>query len=289
MARKDKFEDIDEIMGSAAMAETDTEEIFNEIIEVTLSKITDNPYQPRLEMKNDDLIELSNSIVENGLLQPILLNKIDNKKYQVIAGHRRLAAHRFLKYKSISAIVVSKLEEDTTEYKKTMAISALVENLQRKDLDVLETAIAFQNLLNEKIYDTKDKLAKATGKTNAYVSKILSVLKLDSEIIRDLELNKSIKDIEALYELQKINDAEIQLKLYEELVKGKLSRNELREYNKKNMSTDKKEKITQKNSNVYKIEKKKETITIKYNTSKLSDDKKTSLNDEIVKIFKRYF
>jgi len=289
MARNTKFDNIDEIMGSAAMSESDKDIIdTRNILEIQISKITDNPFQPRLEMKNDDLVALANSIQENGLLQPILLNKLSANKYEVVAGHRRVAAHKLLKNKTIKAIVISNIDSTDEEYEKIMAINALIENLQRQDLDILETAIAFQNLLNKKIYNTKDQLAKATGKTNVYVSKILSVLKLDKMIIEDLEKNKTIKDMEILYELQKILDSEIQLKIYEEIVRGRLTRAELREYNKRNITIPV-QKTKQKNNNIFRIECKKNNTTIKFSTENLTENQKIKINEEFETILKKYF
>jgi len=240
MARKTKFDNINLIMSSAAMSETSKSIVKENTIienslkvqEINIKQINDNPFQPRLQMTNNELVELANSIQENGLLQPILVNKIGKKQYELIAGHRRLAAHKLLKHETIKAIVVLELNDTDDDYKSKMAINALIENIQRQDLDILETSISFSNLLNENIFKTKDQLAKATGKSNTYISKVLSILKLDKRIIKDLEANKTIKDLEALYELQKIKDLNLQYKFYNELITGLITRNELREYNK---------------------------------------------------------
>lgn len=293
MARKTKYDNIDEIMGSASMAES---KIFShaknevgDIIEIDVNKITDNPYQPRLILKNDSLIDLVNSIQENGLLQPIALNKLSNKKYEIVAGHRRVSAHKILKKSKIKAIIISELSKDNDEYKSKMSSIALIENLQREDLDILEIALSFQNIINEKIFKTKGDLAKSIGKSSAYISKVTSILKLSDDIIKDLEINKTIKDIETLYELQKIEDKELQLSLYEEIVKGKLSRQELREYNKKRTITKvtipKTQTITQ---NKYKIVKSTISTSIKFESKNLDDKKFNELTDKITLILEEY-
>lgn len=293
MARKSKFEDIELIMDSAAMSESDKVEFShakkndaNMVVEVKISKISDNPYQPRLEMKNEELLELANSIQINGLLQPVALNKVGKDSYELVAGHRRVAAHKLLKEKTIKSIIVSEINKNDSDYGSKMAVNALIENLQRSDLDVLETAISLQNLLNEKIFKTKNDLAKATGKTNAYISKVLSVLRLDNEIINDLKLNKSIKDIEALYELQKITDIEIQLSLYKELIKGNLTRNEIREYNKKRKISINQKKIT---SVPYELKVGSKKLNLSTNNECLNKEEIINFELELKSLLKKYF
>ena len=292
MARKSKFDDIDSIMSSAAMSETvkeysdDKLKRKNDVLEINVANIVDNPFQPRLQIKNEELIELANSINENGLLQPIILNKLQKNKYELIAGHRRLEAHKLLKRKTIKSIIVMELSKDDPEYVHKMAINALIENIQRQDLDILETAISMQNLLNEKIFKTKDELAKATGKNNAYISKVLSILKLDDEIIKDLEINKSIKDIEALYELQKIDDKKVQYKLYNELIKGNFSRQELREYNKKQKQNKDNKIIVKKIPYALKVTNK--NISLSTNLDTLNEKEKELFEKDIKNILKKY-
>ena len=292
MARKSKFDDIDSIMSSAAMSETvkeysdDKLKRKNDVLEINVANIVDNPFQPRLQIKNEELIELANSINENGLLQPIILNKLQKNKYELIAGHRRLEAHKLLKRKTIKSIIVMELSKDNPEYVHKMAINALIENIQRQDLDILETAISMQNLLNEKIFKTKDELAKATGKNNAYISKVLSILKLDDEIIKDLEINKSVKDIEALYELQKIDDNEVQYKLYNELIKGNFSRQELREYNKKQKQKKDNKIIVKKLPYALKVTNK--NIALSTNLDTLNEKEKELFEKDIKNILKKY-
>jgi len=291
MARKTKFDNIDEIMNSAAMSESEKEFSHakidkNTIQEINTKNIEDNPFQPRLQIKNEDLIELANSIKENGLLQPIVVNKIAKNKYEVIAGHRRLLAHKLLKRDKIKAIVSLELSREDQSYKSKMAINALIENIQRENLDILETAISLQNLLNEKIYKTKQELSKAIGKNNTYISKILSILKLEAEIIKDLEENKSLKDLEVLYELQKIKDSAMQIKLYYKIIDGKYTRAELREYNKK-----KKNIIENKNTKIerpYSMKISNNTLNFKYSLKSLEKKEIDDLQEEIKKLVEKY-
>ena len=292
MARKTRFDNIDKIMNSAAMNETEKEfshaKTNKDLIhEIDVKNIDENPFQPRLQIKNEDLLELASSITENGLLQPIVVNKISKNKYEVIAGHRRLLAHKLLKKKTIKSIISLELSREDNSYKSKMAIIALIENIQREDLDILETAISLQNLLNEKVFNTKQELARAIGKTSAYVSKILSILKLENEIIKDLEDHKSVKDLEVLYELQKIKDPKIQIKLYYKIIEGNFTRNELREYNKK-VKQGLENKVVKEEVKPFTLNITKKVISFKYPIKNIKKEDISNFENDINKLLEKY-
>ena len=113
-----------------------------ELKEVPLSELKENPYQPRIEIKSEEVQELANSIKEMGLLQPILVAKF-GKEYYIIAGHRRVEAHKLLGKENIKARIMRKVDD------KTLASISLIENLQREDLDIIETAIAIKRYKEE--------------------------------------------------------------------------------------------------------------------------------------------
>lgn len=290
---KRKFNNLNAIMKSAAMSETTAEKISpaksidsNSIIDVEIKYIKDNPYQPRLEIRDDDLQDLSSSIKENGLLQPILLNKNSDNSYNVVAGHRRVAAHKLLKMKFIKSIIIDFMDINDENYRSKMSINALIENIQREDLDILEMAIAIQNILNEKIYHSKQDLAKAIGKSNVFLSKILSILKLDNEIINDLRINKSVSNLEVLYELQKITKKDVQKSYYYQILNGKVTREDIRDYNKR--QKEKKIKESEKEIVNYKINSKIDKMIINVSTVKLDKVKQELLEKEITEIIKKY-
>ena len=293
MARKTKFDNIDSIMKSAAMQENQQEFshakiIKNTLLDIELDKIKKNPYQPRIEINKDELVDLANSIKENGLLHPIIVNKISSDSYELIAGHRRYAAHKLLEEKTIKAIVLLEVKKNSQEYKTKMALGALIENIQRQNLDIIETAIAFQNILDDQIVKSKDELSKFTGKSNAYISKILSILKLNNKILQDLKKNKTIKDIELLYELQKIKDLDKQYMLYKQIVAGTFTRDELRKYNKNlKLANNKSTTIDSKQPYTIKVTKNKINLTTSLTT--LSDIEKIKLQDEIKQVVEKYF
>ncbi|WP_456470022.1 ParB/RepB/Spo0J family partition protein [Caminibacter sp.] len=162
---------------------------FKEIQEIPLNKLLENPYQPRIEIKADEVRELANSIKEQGLIQPILVTKAEDG-YYIIAGHRRVEAHRLLGKDKIRAYIIK-------ADKNKLASIAIVENLQREDLDLIETALALKRY-KEEFNKTLDEIGKEIGKTKGYVSQILNVLNLPEEIIKDIKENKSTKDVTAL-------------------------------------------------------------------------------------------
>jgi ParB family chromosome partitioning protein len=295
MARKTKFDNINAIMDSAAMNENDDVKFshakkneIGKLVQIDINKIVDNPFQPRLNMKNEDLIDLANSIKENGLLQPVSLNKISDNSYELIAGHRRVAAHKLLKRETVDAIIISELNHSDENYNNKMAINALIENLQRADLDIIETAISLKSLLINGVFKNKDAIAKAIGKPNAYISKVLAALNLDERIISDLQENKTIKDIEALYELQKL-DSNIQYEYYLKLIKSEITRNDLREINKKPKISNSDTSTNQVKSNDYKINITKDKINIVTNIKKLEKNKVKELELELTELLKKYF
>jgi ParB family chromosome partitioning protein len=162
----------------------------DKIEEIPVDKLIENPYQPRLEINKEEVEELAKSIKENGLLQPIVVSKTDNG-YMIIAGHRRTIAHKLLGKNTIKAIVLY------NQNNNHLAKKAIIENLQRKNLDLIETAMAIKNYKDE-FNKTLDDIAKELGKTKGYISQILNVLNLPDEILNDIKQNKSTKDILSL-------------------------------------------------------------------------------------------
>jgi len=283
--RKIDLDKLDSISTSASMKENDfvshaIQNELNKLIEIDVDLIYENPHQPRLEIKDTDLLELANSIEQNGLIQPISSNKNSDGKYEVIAGHRRLAAYKLLNKKKIKAIVISQMDSNNTEYNSKMSSIALVENLQRKDLNVIETAIAISNLLNLGTYSSQVDLANAIGKQRIYITKCLAILKLDEVIVNDLSKNKSIKDLDALYFLQKINDPKLQVEKYFQLVNKEITRNDLIQLikAKDTLSPIKKYNITSKNGK----------LVIDAKIKMLKEDIQMKMKEEIEKVLIRY-
>lgn len=144
------------------------------INEVPIEQIKANPNQPRREFDETALSELADSIREIGIIQPITLRKMEDGSYQIIAGERRWRASQRVGLKSIPAYV------RTADDEKMMQM-ALVENIQREDLNAIEIALAYQNLIEQ--YDlTQDKLSEKVGKNRATIANYLRLLKLPAQV-----------------------------------------------------------------------------------------------------------
>ncbi len=177
------------------------------INEIPLDQIHANPDQPRREFDPSSLKELSESIREIGIIQPITLRKISEGDYQIIAGERRFRAAGLAGLKSVPAYI------RTADDENVMAM-ALIENIQREDLNSMEVALACQNLLE--VYDmTQDQLSTRIGKNRATVANYIRLLKLPAEIQVALK-NRQI-DMGHARALLAIDDPMKQLQLFHEL------------------------------------------------------------------------
>jgi ParB family chromosome partitioning protein len=150
------------------------------IADISIELIETNPFQPRDQFEEDSLKELAHSINEHGIIQPITVRKIGYDKYQLISGERRLRASRIAGLNVIPAYIRIANDEQMLEM-------ALVENIQREQLNSIEVAISFQRLLNE-CNLTHEQLSERVGKNRTTISNFIRLLKLDPEvqvIIRD--------------------------------------------------------------------------------------------------------
>lgn len=179
------------------------------INEVPIEQIHANPDQPRRDFDPDSLMELSDSIREIGIIQPITLRKIKEGDYQIIAGERRFRAAGMAGLKAIPAYIRTADDENVMEM-------ALIENIQREDLNSMEVALACQNLLE--VYDmTQEQLSTRIGKKRATIANYIRLLKLPAEIQVALK-NKQI-DMGHARALLAIDDPMKQLEMFRELTK----------------------------------------------------------------------
>lgn len=190
---------------------TDADEVQNPaaaIDEVNVNEIEANPWQPRTTFDEEALNELSKSIKEVGIIQPLTLRKIGNKKYQIIAGERRFRASKLAGLSKVPAFI---RESDD----KNMLELALVENIQREDLDAIEVALSYQRLLDE-CNLTQESLSERVGKKRSTISNYLRLLKLPAIIqkaIREHEI--SMGHARAIIN---VKDPETQVMLYKQIV-----------------------------------------------------------------------
>lgn len=143
-----------------------------EIVEIDLDELRPNPYQPRVNFNQEALMELASSIKQNGVFQPIIVKK-SIKGYEIIAGERRVRASRMAGLKTIPSIVRTFSDDQ-------MMSIALLENLQREDLNVIEEAKAYKLML-ERLSITQEELASKVGKSRSHVTNILGILRLPDE------------------------------------------------------------------------------------------------------------
>ena len=152
------------------------------VSEIALDLIETNPFQPRTEFEESALTELVNSIREHGIIQPVTVREIGNNKYQLISGGRRHKAATILKLKTIPAYV--RIADD-----EQMLEMALVENIQRKNLNPIEIALSYQRLINE-CHLTQEDLAKKVSKDRSTISNFLRLLNLPDLVQSALKENK---------------------------------------------------------------------------------------------------
>ncbi|MCK4525691.1 MAG: ParB/RepB/Spo0J family partition protein [Candidatus Andersenbacteria bacterium] len=150
----------------------------DEVIKIPTENIIPNPNQPRYYFDRDNLKELSESIKEHGIIQPILVTKIDNNKYELIAGERRLQATKLVGIKEIPAIVRLATNQEKLEL-------ALIENIQRHNLNPIEEAKAYKKLQTE-FKLTQKEVAKKSGKSRSTIANLVRLLDLPIEIQRGI-------------------------------------------------------------------------------------------------------
>ena len=183
------------------------------INEIELSKISVNPNQPRREFDEAALKELSDSIAEIGIIQPITLRKISDDSYQIIAGERRFRASSLARLKTIPAYIRTADDENVMEM-------ALVENIQREDLNSIEIALAYQHLLEQ--YElTQERLSERVGKKRTTIANYLRLLKLPAQIQVALQ-NKTL-DMGHARALLALDNPKMQMKLYAEILEHNYS------------------------------------------------------------------
>jgi len=195
----------------------------SDFAELELSKVYANPEQPRKEFDTHLLIELAHDIETNGLLQPIVVVKRDNG-YMIVSGERRYRAHKeFTSIRTIKAHIINADDSKVLEL-------ALIENIQREDLTDFEIAVHIGKLQASGNYSCKRDLAKAIGKSQSYLSKAFSCLKLDESIIKDIEEGKRDVGLSVLDEIARVKDKPMQTEVYRMYLSGFLTRDGIAEY-----------------------------------------------------------
>src|SRR5690606_31366362 len=194
-------------------SDKNADKVVGNIVELDMDSIDVNPFQPRSNFNDEALQELASSIKELGVIQPITVRKLDFNKYQLVSGERRYRASKLIGLETIPAYIRIANDQESLEM-------ALVENIQRQDLDPIEIALSYQRLIDE-IQLTQEKMSERVGKKRSTITNYLRLLRLDPIIqtgIRDGFV--SMGHGRALVNVDKKED---QIALYEKIVGENLS------------------------------------------------------------------
>lgn len=189
------------------------DKVVGSIVDLELSSIEVNPFQPRTSFNEESLRELASSIKELGVIQPITVRKLGFDSYQLVSGERRFRASKLIGLDRIPAFIRIANDQESLEM-------ALVENIQRQDLDPIEIALSYQRLIEE-IQVTQDELSDRVGKNRSTIANYLRLLRLDPIIqtgMRDGFI--SMGHGRALINIENLGD---QLDLYEKIISENLS------------------------------------------------------------------
>jgi len=189
------------------------DQIIGNVIELPIDQIKVNPFQPRTNFENEKILELAKSIEELGIIQPITVRKIGFKLFEIISGERRFRAISSLKIKSIPSFIRIANDQQSLEM-------ALVENIQRENLDPIEIALCYKRLIDE-VMLTQEQMSTRVGKKRSTISNYLRLLRLDPIIqtgIRDGFI--SMGHGRTLVNIEKRED---QLNIYEKILTNSLS------------------------------------------------------------------
>lgn len=245
-----------------------SENKIDKLVKVKISSLFQNPHQPRKSMDDEQIQGLSESISQNGLLQPILISSMENNphKFYIVAGHRRVEATKLLNEENISAIIIN-------TNKKELEVNALVENIQRENLTPIEEAFAIKSLINNGFKQVE--LAKTLGKSKTIISTFLKISNLDKELLNYIQDNNLDVGRTILYELTNVVTGK-QLQVMKHIHNENMKREKIREYIKK-INGDNYKVSPAKLFNGFSFSHKKNKISFKLDLEKL-DDKEEAIN-----------
>tara|TARA_B110000046_G_scaffold100674_1_gene108109 strand:+ start:1212 stop:2111 length:900 start_codon:yes stop_codon:yes gene_type:complete len=212
------------------------DEIIGNVIELPIDQIKVNPYQPRTNFENEKILELAKSIEELGIIQPITVRKIGFKLFEIISGERRFRAISSLKIKSIPSFIRIANDQQSLEM-------ALVENIQRENLDPIEIALCYKRLIDE-VMLTQEQMSTRVGKKRSTISNYLRLLRLDPIIqtgIRDGFISMGHGRT-----LVNIENREDQLNIYEKILTKSLSVRDTEKLTNRTKNTTEKSKTQKK-------------------------------------------
>ncbi len=200
-------------INSKDLKEDDGKDV-NVLAKIPVEKVRPNPYQPRTEFEPEALEELKRSILENGLIQPVTVRRAGDGYYELISGERRFRACSEIGYREIPAYII---KVDSAE---GMLALALIENIQREELNAIEVAQAYRRLMNE-CNLTQEEIAKKVGKNRTTITNSLRLLKLPETVQKSIAEGKlSAGHARALVNLE---SDDLKIELHDQIIKKQLS------------------------------------------------------------------
>ena len=194
-------------------SDVNADQVVGNIIELEVDKIEVNPYQPRTHFNEQAIGELAESIKSLGIIQPVTVRKVDRNQYQLVSGERRYRAAKSIGFDRIPAYVRIANDQEALEM-------ALVENIQRRDLDPIEIALSYQRLIDE-IQLTQNQLSERVGKKRSTVANYIRLLKLDP--IVQTGMRDGFLSMGHGRALINVEESEKQLEIYEKIIARTLS------------------------------------------------------------------
>ena len=194
-------------------SDVNADKVVGNIIELEVDKIEVNPYQPRTHFNEEAIGELAESIKSLGIIQPVTVRKVDRNQYQLVTGERRYRAAKSIGFDRIPAYVRIANDQEALEM-------ALVENIQRRDLDPIEIALSYQRLMDE-IQLTQNQLSERVGKKRSTVANYIRLLKLDP--IVQTGMRDGFLSMGHGRALINVEESEKQLEIYEKIIARTLS------------------------------------------------------------------
>lgn len=229
-----------------SVEDKDADKIVGNIVELDLDQIEVNPFQPRSSFNEEQLEELASSIRELGVIQPITVRKVERNKYQLVSGERRFRASKIADLKSIPAYIRIANDQEALEM-------ALVENIQRQDLDPIEISLSYQRLIEE-INLTQEEMSVRVGKKRSTITNYLRLLKLDPII--QTGMRDGFISMGHGRALVNIDDTKDQIKIYQTIVKNKLSVRATEELVRKYNTKEDKKSVEKLDTNAYEAKRK---------------------------------
>ncbi len=213
-----------------SVTDKNADKVVGNIVELDIDAIEVNPFQPRSNFNDEALKELASSIRELGVIQPITVRKLDFNRYQLVSGERRYRASKMIGLATIPTYIRIANDQESLEM-------ALVENIQRQDLDPIEIALSYQRLIDE-IQLTQEKLSERVGKKRSTIANYMRLLKLDPII--QTGMRDGFISMGHGRSLVNIDSAKDQISIYEKIVANNLSVRETERIVKNYHESDKK-------------------------------------------------